>query len=372
MSRILFLAPRFHTNQSELVAGLLDRGHDVSYVVMGQSKSEDHSRLTPTVMPPSRLNRIVSPFIAKEGDGLFYRARRTVPSLRAMYREIFGFKPDVAIIRPFYSYFVFIALCLFRLRGTRVVLYTQTPKYKRSLRWRDRRNLFVITQLLRWRLFTVVERIEGEAEYVDLSPKKHFIPFAHSVNEDAIGRSYNLIRPRILVIGKFVGRKNYDALLEALALVKYPYTLTIIGENTTQAHSVECERILLKMKALNLESNITVYQNQEHEFVCKQYLEHDIFLLPSYAEPASVSQLEAMAAGLPVVICRDNGTANYVEHQRNGLLCDRSAESIAESLNYLLVEPRRIETFGKESLSVLREKCSPSTVCERLEGLLLN
>lgn len=339
---------------------------------MGKSKSEDHSRLHPHVIPISKLDRIVAWLRDSRRDDYFYRTRRTFPSIQAMWSKIFCFKPDVAIIRPFYSYFVFIALCFLMLRGTKVVLYVQTPKYKRSISWRDRRNLYLVTQLLRWKLFTVVERIEGEDKYVDLSPKKHFIPFAHNVDSGAISRQYQLVHPRILAISKFEPRKNYDALLEALKLIKTPISVTIIGQNTTHAHSIECERIYQKIKTYNLEDIITVHQNKEHGFVCEQYLQHDIFILPSYDEPASVSQLEAMAAGLPIIICHENGTANYVEHKRNGLLCERDPSSLAESLNYLLNNTHLIQKYGCESLVVLREKCNPTLICERFEELFLN
>lgn len=347
----------------------MDRGHSVRYMVMGQSKSEDHRRLKPSVMPVSLLDRVASWFRDAKRDDYFYCSRRTIPSLRAMWREIFGFKPDLAIIRPFYSYFTCFALLVFILLGTQIVLYTQTPKYKRKMCWRDRRNIFVITKLLRWKLFTVVERIEGEDEYVDLNPEKHFIPFAHSADKSAIGRQYELELPRILVIGKFEPRKNYTALLKAFTLVEFPYRLTIIGQNTTRAHAEEYARVMKCIEAMGLSEHVSVYQNQTHDYVREQYLKHDVLVLPSFDEPASVSQLEAMAHGMAVIICRENGTANYVEHERNGLLCERSANSLAGSLNYLLASPHLIEIYGRESRVVLKEKCSPQIVCAQLEQL---
>lgn len=370
MSRILFLAPRFHTNQSELVATLIERGHQVRYMVMGQSKSEDHSRLQPSVMPISRLDRLAAWFRDAKRDDYFYCTRRTIPSLRAMSREIFGFKPDVAVIRPFYSYFTCFAVLLFMLRGTRIVLYTQTPKYKQEVRWRDKRNVFLITKLLRWKLFTVVERIEGGEDYKEISPAKHFIPFAHSLDVRALERTYDTSLPRLLVIGKFESRKNYTALLKGLALIQFPYQLTIIGQSTTRAHSLEYSRVEQLIREYGLQDYVTLFQNQLHDFVKDQYLRHDVFVLPSYDEPASVSQLEAMAAGMAVIICRENGTANYVEHGRNGLLCERDAKSLAKSLNDLLANSQQIEAFGRASIEVLQEKCCPQTVCAQLEQLI--
>ena len=52
------------------------------------------------------------------------------------------------------------------------------------------------------------------------------------------------------------------------------------------------------------------------------YAAAHVFVLPSYNEGMSVATLEAMAAGLPVIITRTGGTAELVEEGVNGLTFD--------------------------------------------------
>ena len=52
--KILFTAPRFHTNQAPVVRGLTAAGHEVRYFVAFTGATEDHSCCVPVVLKPSR------------------------------------------------------------------------------------------------------------------------------------------------------------------------------------------------------------------------------------------------------------------------------------------------------------------------------
>lgn len=47
----------------------------------------------------------------------------------------------------------------------------------------------------------------------------------------------------------------------------------------------------------------------------------DVFVAPAWHESFGIAALEARTAGLPVVAYRAAGIADYIEHERNGLLC---------------------------------------------------
>jgi glycosyltransferase involved in cell wall biosynthesis len=58
------------------------------------------------------------------------------------------------------------------------------------------------------------------------------------------------------------------------------------------------------------------------EAIPARYAAAHVFVLPSYNEGMSVATLEAMAAGLPVVVTRTAGTTDLVEEGVNGLTFD--------------------------------------------------
>jgi glycosyltransferase involved in cell wall biosynthesis len=56
------------------------------------------------------------------------------------------------------------------------------------------------------------------------------------------------------------------------------------------------------------------------EEINAQYNKADVFVLPSYNEGMSLAALEAMAAGLPLVVTRTGGTEELVEENLNGFI----------------------------------------------------
>lgn len=75
-----------------------------------------------------------------------------------------------------------------------------------------------------------------------------------------------------------------------------------------------------------------------------------LFVLPSYAEGAPVALLEAMAAGLPVVVTPVGGVPDIVQAERNGLLVapgDRAA--LAGAINLLLADPAQRQAMGQHN-----------------------
>jgi glycosyltransferase involved in cell wall biosynthesis len=60
------------------------------------------------------------------------------------------------------------------------------------------------------------------------------------------------------------------------------------------------------------------YRPRDELSVC--YSRADVFVLPSLCESCSMSLLEAMSHGLPIIATNVGGTPELVESQRNGIL----------------------------------------------------
>ena len=56
--KFVFVAPRFHTNQYEIVKTLQNNGHDVEFNVVEIGHTEDHSLLMPKLYEPCFLSKL--------------------------------------------------------------------------------------------------------------------------------------------------------------------------------------------------------------------------------------------------------------------------------------------------------------------------
>jgi glycosyltransferase involved in cell wall biosynthesis len=76
----------------------------------------------------------------------------------------------------------------------------------------------------------------------------------------------------------------------------------------------------------------TVPHSQVHE----QYQKADVFVIPSLADSFGLVALEAMSAGLPVIVSENTGAADIIENGREGFVVPiRDAQQIAEKLTFL-------------------------------------
>ena len=138
----------------------------------------------------------------------------------------------------------------------------------------------------------------------------------------------------LLSVGDLNKNKNHRAVLEALARME-----------NRNLHYVVCGRGPLKEeleafareKGLGDRVRFMGYRNDIPAF----YAMADVFVFPSFREGLSVSVMEAMASGLPIVCSRIRGNTDMVEDGVNGYLMEPgNPDSIAGAL-------RRLEDGGK-------------------------
>ncbi len=101
-------------------------------------------------------------------------------------------------------------------------------------------------------------------------------------------------------------------------------------------------------------SNRVVFVGVTHE-VEKYYLAADIFAMPSRFDTFGLVVLEAMAAGLPVIISRSVGARDLVKQGHNGFILseDPSISEMATSLSSLL-EPKKRKLMGENGRRIAR------------------
>ena len=356
--RILFVAPRFHTNQVPLMEALLAGGHQVQFHVERVRPSEDHSLVTPRVIPGD-------PAVAGWRLPLARGGSEWTPDLLSYRRVLKEFAPDAVVVREPTRPLSLVAALAARSLGAHVVFYTQSPVHDQRKFARD---------LLRGTLLTLfgaewISPVQGNPDLDPVHPHYHYLPFACPLAGSGKSHWFSGDRINLLSIGKFYPRKNHLLLLEALARLREEFNvhLTIVGECSNEPQRHYLAQVREAVARHGLADSVDIRLNLPYRQVLQTYEEHDLFVLPSHDEPAAVSLLEAMARGLPVLCSDTNGTACYVEVGGNGaVFTDNDATDLHGKLRTLLASRTQLQAFGRRSLELVRERHEPAIIRDRL------
>lgn len=102
------------------------------------------------------------------------------------------------------------------------------------------------------------------------------------------------------------------------------------------------EEIKSKAKELGVENNITMLGAIDHKEMIEYYALSDVVLVPSIysagvEEATSISALEAMGSGVPLIACAVGGLKEIIDHEKDGLLvAERNVEELSDAMIYLL------------------------------------
>jgi glycosyltransferase involved in cell wall biosynthesis len=235
------------------------------------------------------------------------------------------------------------------------ILYNQSPlwedKIKNDLPHR------IVRRLTPAKRITPVLGVPGADKVAE--PGACYVPFVMkpmlSPDEKQYCRDGKI---RVFSVGKYEKRKNHRMLIEIIdELSEYPLHLTIAGECAADFHKDYYHELKAYIKEHGLSEKITLLKNLNREQLNAEYQKADFFVIPSTLEPASVSQLEAMAFALPVICSDTNGTACYVESAENGyLFADNQKESLKAVIEKMIIEPSNIAVMGKCSYELVKEK----------------
>ena len=103
-----------------------------------------------------------------------------------------------------------------------------------------------------------------------------------------------------------------------------------------------------------------------------KYISSDIFAFPSRYEGFPNALGEAMAAGLPSIVCRDCfSCTQLIQDGVTGLIAEPNAEDIANKLKHLMGNVKLRESLGKNARKYA-EKYDPKIIWDMWERILLD
>jgi len=218
-----------------------------------------------------------------------------------------------------------VALALHRLTGLRYLVRVCGPDIPGFER-RYGMLYPILTPVIRaiWhRAEVVVAKCSGEADMihtVDDTVRISLVPNGVDLNVFQPGDGIPDYGPlRLLCVGRLIERKGQHHLIEAVRRLTddgVDVTLELVGTGDALfSNQAQAE-------ALGIADRVHFASYVPREQMPARYAAAHVFVLPSYNEGMSVATLEAMAAGLPVVVTRTGGTIELVEEEVNGLTFD--------------------------------------------------
>lgn len=157
--------------------------------------------------------------------------------------------------------------------------------------------------------------------------------------------------PIILAVGRLSREKAIDVLLEAAATLTQDAQIAIAGTGPDEGRlRAQAERLGLNAGRVRFLGFVPSPELPE------VYRLADVFAIASAAELQSLTTMEAMATGLPVVAADACALAELVADGRNGFLVTPGRpEELAACLDALVTEPDLRARMAAESLRVIGE-----------------
>lgn len=348
------------THVNLLKDGLEKQGHEV--LIVTADPGVKHHMVQDGVLhcPAKTVKRLYSYGIA-------------APYNRRRMRLISDFKPDIIHIHQEFG----IGMSgLYAAKTLKIpVVYTMHTMYDEYLYYVSNDRFMPIVRRLSQRYFKGIakrsacitgpsKKVSEYFEKIGVKKKINVIPNSVELdkfNLDTVDKKLGLKVRKELGIGEqdfvalFVGRlgkeKSVDILLdywkEDLTKDK-DIKLLIVGEGPAKIELIQ------QAKDLGIEDQIFFAGKVEHEELTKYISACDIYATASTSDTNSISMLEGMAMGLPVLQILDRLNEDQVVNGVNGYVFN-SAEELGQYL-------RLVKNMPKEELQEMRERVSRSIV----------
>lgn len=363
--KILYIAPRYHTNQVPIMKGWHDRGIDVMFMAQFQGVSEIHNYVDLQMIKPSRIMKWIHNFFIKRYGAVRVEdmeISKFVPSVSWLYRTIKRFSPDVVVIRE-RSITSYCSTMVCRvLRIHRVILYTQTALFP----------IQTSHSLYNWLKKILFPRVSftpvlykghrpDKFDYDNAMDKhKYYIPLVYSVSEQ-ISCQKDKKMLRILDVGKYREYKNHFFFLEALKPFcdRKDLQVTIIGQVSNDDEEKYFENMKNKIEEYGLSSIVSLQKNIPYLDMPLVYANHNVLVLPSRNETAGMVILEAMAEGLCVLSSENCGLACYLTENECGFTYPIDNPSrLTSIIEQLLTDKMLVTQMSQKAVSAVVQNYS--------------
>jgi len=171
----------------------------------------------------------------------------------------------------------------------------------------------------------------------------------------------------LLFVGRLHRKKRPDIAVESLAAVASSgreVHLLLAGSDDEGL----APRIQAQAQKLGYNQAIHLLGLMQGEEILQAYADADLLLMPSEPESENfgMAAVEAMAAGLPILVSDGVPVGRWAEAAGAGRMVPCSAEAFAEAVRDLLAKPELLKSMGQKSRTLVRERFDIGVVASQM------
>lgn len=371
--KVIYMSHRYHTNQTTIMKGWVENGHEVRFLSQYAGKIEDYTYVKPIVVGYSRffrfLDYIYIHFVKrKDPFAIDMKLKYGFPPIFKLAKYIKEFAPDLAIIRERSIYSICMnAICKYYKIPT--ILYNLSPVW-------DKPKKMDLAHKIVWKLtpeYRITPTNLVGIDYTGLvkDEKAYWAPFLMEPKMSPDKKKYfdgNQIN--VFCIGKYQERKNHQMMIEVIEelLPQYSLHLTIAGEISNHFHEEYYKKVTDYVKEHDLSDKVTFLVNLTREQVYQEYQRADVYVVPSTGEPASITVIEAMAFSVPAISGSDNGTASYIDYGKTGYVFeDNNKSDLKDKLEKIVCDRDNLMQMGAAGYQHVKDHFQFKNYFEKIE-----
>jgi len=146
---------------------------------------------------------------------------------------------------------------------------------------------------------------------------------------------------KLITVGNLIPHKSIDTIITAVADCDN-CTLTIVGDGSEQ------KQLKAQTRQVGVEERVIFKGALVQQAVFSELAKADIFILASKSEGRPNVVIEAMAAGLPVIVSKIDAVIDFVKPEKTGLLFDfGDPHQLAQGIQQLMNNPGLRLTLGE-------------------------
>lgn len=172
----------------------------------------------------------------------------------------------------------------------------------------------------------------------------------------------------MLYVGRLTEQKGVDRLLAAVARMREPTPLDVVGDGARAQH------LRALAATLGIADRVRWHGALPPDALRERYAAAEVLVVPSHDEGLGLVAVEAMLCETPVVAFDSGGLRDIVEHERTGLLVPEHGDEagmLAGALDTLLdpAAADRRRAFGSLARRRALERFAPPAVAQRYLGV---